>query len=333
MSDDDKTIVLDAGNKEPDYGNCPVCGQKFLPDPEDVERLRCSACGYTQKTVTVVDVGSIIAHKYRVLSYLNGGGYGSIYLCHPLDDVSVRYVLKVLRQPNNTSRKRFRREAGILSSLSSNRRIAKVVDFWEISDNTYIVMEYIDGCNLKQLYKSGCNFDEETVLTIAYEVARALQDIWNEYKIIHRDIKPENIMIDSSSYIKLLDFGHSKQCGQEGAETSLITLAHSSMGTPGFMSPEQFGNFKDVDFRSDIYSLGATLFYLFTGREAVHAETLVGYYNQTVSCSPPPVENFGDKCSPGCIEMIRKMMQLKPQDRHSSYEELIADITRLLNVF
>ena len=280
--------------------------------------------------MTVVDVGSVVAYKYRVLSYLNGGGYGSIYLCHPLDDVSVRYVLKVLRHPNDTSRKRFRREAGILSSLSHNHRIARVVDFWEVSDDTYIVMEYIDGSNLRQLYKDGCAFDDDSVLTIAYEVARALQDIWNEYKIIHRDIKPENIMIDSNSFVKLLDFGLSKQYGKDSSGTSLITLAHSSLGTPGYMSPEQFGNFKDVDFRADIYSLGATLFYLLSGRESMQADTIVEYYNHTVANSPPPVESFGENCSPDCVGLIRKMMQFDPEDRHRSYEELISDIKRLL---
>ena len=330
MSDDDKTIVLDMGTGAPDYGNCPVCGQKFQPDPEDVELLRCPACNFVKKTVTIIEVGSVIAHKYRVLSYLNGGGYGSIYLCHPLGDISARYVLKVLKQPNDVSKKRFKREAGILSSLNNNKRIARIMDYWEASGSTYIVMEYINGSNLKELYKN-CEFDEETVLTIAFEVARALQDIWNEFKIIHRDIKPENIMVDTDSHIKLLDFGLSKQYGQELSQTSKITMAHSSMGTPGYMSPEHFTNFKDVDFRSDIYSLGATLFYLLTGRESMEADSVMEYYNQTMAFSPPPVESFQNRCSEGCIRMIRKMMHRNIADRHHSYEELIAEITALLN--
>lgn len=330
MSDDDKTIIVEPGNITPDHGVCPVCGQKLRPDWNNVELLRCPACSYTKKVTTVVEPGSIVAHKYRILSYLNAGGCGSIYLCHPLDDAAVRYVLKVLKQPTRTGRKRFRREADILGSLTDNQRIARIVDYWEVADDTYIVMEYINGHNLKELYRT-CDFDEYTVLIIALEVARALQDIWNGFQIIHRDIKPENIMLDERSHVKLLDFGLSKQCCEESNNTSMITMARSTLGTPGYMSPEHFTNFKDVDFRSDIYSLGATIFYLLTGHESIEGETMVDYYNHTLAYSPPPPECFKENCSEGCIALIRKMMQSEADQRHSSYEELVAEIKALLH--
>ena len=111
MSDDNKTLFRDPGNRQPDFGNCPVCNKKLQPDWEYVELLRCPVCNFTKKTATVVEPGCIIAHTYRILSYLNGGGFGSIYICHPLDNMAVRYVLKVLKHPTKTSRKRFRRRA------------------------------------------------------------------------------------------------------------------------------------------------------------------------------------------------------------------------------
>ena len=329
MSDNDKTLVIEPGRRQPDFGNCPVCNEKLQPDWENVELLRCPACHFTKKTVTIVEPGSIIAHKYRILSYLSGGGFGSIYICHPLDNMAVRYVLKVLKHPTQTSRRRFRREADILSSLTSNNRIARIVDYWEVENDTYIVMEYIDGSNLKQLQKV-CQFDEYTVLVIGLEVALALQDIWNKYSIIHRDIKPENIMIDNDSHVKLLDFGLSKQCEDTSGNSNMITMENSSLGTPGFMSPEHFTNAKEADFRSDIYSLGATLFFLLTGHDFIQGNSLVDYYNQTIAFSPPPVEQFPGECSPGCVSLIRRMMQKNLEDRHNSYEELVAEINALL---
>lgn len=331
MSDADKTIILESGSGAPEYGSCPICGKNLQPDWDNVELLRCPACRYTKKVATVIEPGSVVAHKYRILSFLNGGGNGSIFLCYPLSAPAERYVLKVLTHPTVTGKKRFRREADILGSVAQNKRVAKILDYWEIGDDTYIVMEYVHGQTLKELTLS-CQFDEYNVLIIAYEIARALQDIWNGFSIIHRDIKPENIMINQESQIKLLDFGLSKQCDNEN-NTSMITMASSSLGTPGYMSPEQFTDFKNADFRSDIYSLGATLFFLLTGHQSIKGVTMMDLYKETLAYSPPPPEKFNGSCSEGCMNMIRKMMQRDPDARYATYEELVADINALLSNF
>lgn len=331
MSDVDKTIIIGEDSNQKGNEVCPVCGQELQPDWDNIELLRCPACSYTKKVITVIEPGSVVAHKYRILSYLNAGGCGSVFLCYPLAEPSTRYVLKVLSHPTLMGKKRFRREADILGTIAANGRIAKIVDYWEVKDNTYIVMEYVDGQTLKELSRS-IQFDEYNILIIAYEVTRALQDIWNDFSIIHRDVKPENIMIDKDSRIKLLDFGLSKQT-DNNSQTDMITVAKSALGTPGYMSPEQFTDFKNVDFRSDIYSLGATLFFLLTGHQSTNGKTLLDLYNQTLSYSPPQLESFHNSCSAECMNMICRMMQRNPEDRYSSYEELIADINTLLSRF
>ena len=100
-----------------------------------------------KKQKVVIAPGNVIANKYRVLSHLNSGGCGDLFLCHPLNDVGVRYVLKVLRNADGTSRKRFRREAVILSSIQNEDRIAKVYDFWENGDDTFIIMACLCKCS------------------------------------------------------------------------------------------------------------------------------------------------------------------------------------------
>ena len=327
MSDPEKTVILEDGAFDPDFGNCPVCGIKLSPDAENAEFLRCPACRYVKRIKTVVEPGNIVANKYRVLSHLKSGGCGSIFLCCPLADQSRRYVLKVLKQAGGTGKKRFRREAQILASIENNDRIARIMDYWESGNDTYIVMEFIVGKNLRE-FLTDYVFDELSTLQIGCEAARALQDIWEQYAIIHRDIKPENIMLNDEWHLKLLDFGLSKQC--DDVMASMITMEQSSLGTPGYMSPEHFTDFKNTDFRSDIYSLGATLFTVLTGEKASDGETVAEYYSATLANSPPAEERFKDKCTPGCMRLIRKMMAAKPEDRHSSYQELLAELEELI---
>ena len=327
MSDLDKTILIDPANCKADFGKCPVCGQALEPDWDQPDALRCPACRYVKKQEIVIAPGHIIGNKYRVLSLFNSGGCGNLYMCHPLTDASVRYVLKVLKKSNNVSQKRFRREATLLASIEHNERIAKIVDYWESHNDTFIVMEYIKGKNLSQL-KQEYTFDEEVTLKIAKEAAVALQYIWENYSIIHRDIKPENIMLDESFHLKLLDFGLSKQCSNSSM-SDMITMDRSCLGTPGYMSPEQFKDFKNADFRTDIFSLGATMFFLLTGQKPFRGTTLEDIYQETMNNAPPPPEKFNGTCSPECIRLISKMMQFDPASRHSSYGELLDEIDML----
>ena len=326
MSDFDKTVIVNFDVTDT-AEKCPVCNISLEPDEKQSGMLRCPVCRYSKIQKLEIAPGQIIGNKYRILSLLGGGGYGDIFICHPLTDPAQRYVLKILRTCNTSSQKRFRREASILAEISNNERIAKILDFWESGADTFIVMEYIRGQNLKQIVVE-YQMDEHAILQIAKETVHALQDIWESCNIIHRDIKPENIMLDQNFHLKLLDFGLSKQCGENGGTD--ITLEKSSLGTPGYMSPEQFTNFKYVDFHSDIFSLGATLFFLLTGKVPFHGTTLMDIYKDTQKNAPPPLESFQGKCSENCAKLIRKMMEFSPEKRHSSYSELLWEIKELL---
>lgn len=318
---------MDHSKKPVNYEACPVCGTPLEPDTTQPDFLRCNTCRFMKKQKIVIAPGNTIANKYRILNHLNSGGCGDLFLCHPLDDVSIRYVLKVLRSHDENNRKRFRREATILSTVSDEERLARVIDFWESHDDTFIIMEYIDGKNLKQL-KDEYVFDEQTTLAIAREITIALQHIWESYSVIHRDIKPENIMLDEKFYVKILDFGLSKKCSE--SEETNITMEHAGLGTPGYMSPEQFSDGKNVDFRSDIFSLGATMFFLLTGQKPFNGNTAVEIYNDTLANSPPSISRFNGICSEKCINLIRTMMQHDPDDRFYSYRELLDGINELI---
>ena len=324
MFDEDKTVVLGEDNPNFDFGRCPVCGMVMRPEPNDIGILRCAACRFIQKQSVTCEPGSIVGNKYKILSHMNDGGFGSIFICYPLEDVSVRYVLKVLRNASANNRLRFKREAKILSSVAG-KRIPRIYDFWQQDNDFFIVMEYINGRNLVQLKKE-CVFDEQTVMLIAREVIIGLSDMWHEHSIIHRDIKPENIMLDENSKVRILDFGLSKQVGVNESTTMNITIAQTGLGTPGYMSPEQFSDCKNVDFRTDIFSLGATMFFLLCGQRPFDGDSPSEIFEDTLRNSPPPAERFAGKCSVPVMQIIQKMMQNDPSARHQSYSELLAEI-------
>ena len=327
MADFDKTIVIDPNSQSQDKEVCPVCGMVLQEDPSQRGYLCCMACNFRKKQTIVLTPGSIVGNKYKLLNYLNSGGCGDLFLCCPLDDMSQRYVLKVMKSHDSASQSRFHREAVILSSIR-NPRIAAVLDHWSTDTESYIIMEYIKGKNLKVVYDF-YSIDEATALQLIQEVALALQYIWENFAIIHRDIKPENIMLNDDLQVKLLDFGLSKQVGS--STMTDVTSERTGLGTPGYMSPEQFLNSRDVDFRADIYSLGATLFFLLTGYKPINGTTNREVYEDTLKNSPPPALLLELKCSSECIDLIQFMMQAKVEDRPSSYGVLLERIARLLN--
>lgn len=327
MTDSDKTVVLDSSPSPGRTGICPVCGTLLQPSGNGTNSLQCPACSFTMRRENIITMGSVVGGKYRILNHLNSGGVGDLFFCHPLDDASIRHVLKVLKLTDDASRRRFRREANILASIAKSDRIAKLIDVLESENNIFIIMEYINGKNLKQL-RYEYVFDENAVLQIARETALTLQYIWETYSIIHRDIKPENIMLDENFHLKLLDFGLSKQySGGNGTE---ITMANLGLGTPGYMSPEQFRDSRSVDFRADIFSLGATMFFLLTGKRLFAGNDPMEIYKNTLNSKPPAASSFDNTCSPGCIAIIQRMVRVDPKERYQTYGELLSDIQRLL---
>ena len=326
MADIDKTVVMDQQDTSSGKELCPVCGMELQPDPQHPDTLYCFACNFRKKLEVILAPGYVVGNKYRLLSHLNSGGCGDLFLCCPLDDLSQRYVLKVMKNCDFVSHARFQREGNILSSIR-NPRIAAVLDFWDADNLSYIIMEYIKGHNLKELMDI-YDINEETALQIILETTLALQYIWDNYTIIHRDIKPENIMLNEELQVKLLDFGLSKIIGSGRSRD--VTTEKVGIGTPGYMSPEQFLDSKNVDFKADIYSLGATLFFLITGEKPIAGKSHSEVYASTVQNSPPSPDKFCQKCSPVTIDLIRSMMQLKPEDR-PDYNEVIQRISALLN--
>ena len=324
----DKTLLsIHLGQAALSMERCPLCRTNLEPDPGEGGILRCPICNYKKKEKFSLSPGSVLKNRYQILNHLGSGGCGDLFLCCPLEDLSVRYVLKTLQNTSEENRLRFCRESEILAGIRDEERVAQVIDYGEIDDSNFIIMEYIQGKTLRELMVE-FEFDETSIFLIGQETALALKHIHEQYSVIHRDIKPDNIMLDENNHLKVLDFGLSKQLSDTAGTD--ITMTNSGLGTPGYMSPEQFRDSRNVDFRADIFSLGATMYFLITGENPFAGDTIPEIYTNTLKNSPPPFRKLASKCSRKGIEVIRHMMEKEVEKRPSSYDELLEEFQVVL---
>ena len=214
-------------------------------------------------------IGSKILN-YNILSLIGEGGMASVYLGEH-DRLGTKVAVKILNpllSVNVQLRERFLNEAKLMASLD-HPNITKVLDFEDEGNILCIVMEYLEGEDLSELIKRTGALPNHQINAIYNQVLAGFQYAHSK-GVVHRDIKPSNIFIRLDGVIKILDFGIAKLFGQ-GNE---MTQTGTQMGTPMYMSPEQVKADKSIDFRSDIYSLGVTLFYACNGHPPYDADTL-----------------------------------------------------------
>jgi len=198
---------------------------------------------------------------YVLIRKLGEGGMAATYLARQ-ESMERMVAIKIMRKnlaKDASFIQRFEREAQLAGSLN-HVNIVGVHEVGEGGGFHYLAMEYVEGRSAGEMVKDSGGMDEELALHITMQVARAL-DAAHQEGIVHRDIKPDNILVTDSSVAKVCDFGLARSTTDE----TRMTQTGIMMGTPHYVSPEQARGEKDVDIRSDIYSLGATLYHLVTG--------------------------------------------------------------------
>ena len=222
--------------------------------------------------------------KYQVLGPLGRGGMGEVYKAFQPDlhrHVAIK-TMHVGGQGRAEFVERFQREARTAARLV-HPNIVQIHDIGAEGDLQYIVMEYVEGWSLKEALAEK-KLDLRRSLKIAWRVARTLQYA-HEQKIIHRDIKPANILVDRRGHVKILDFGLAKSL----AEGKGLTATGAMIGTPQYMAPEQaFGAPEEVDGRADLYSLGAVLYEMATGRPPFDGPTVLAILRKIEEEEPAP---------------------------------------------
>lgn len=264
-----------------------------------------------------------VVGAYRVLELIGSGGMGRVYRGkHTKLEKTV--ALKVLSPELITNRdfvQRFYREARMAATLE-HPNIVSVFDVGEDQGCHYLIMQYVDGISLSGYIQQKGRIDLVDAVDIMEKIARGLYcaEVNN---IVHRDIKPGNVLLTKDGGVKIVDFGLSKNV----AGMTMLTQAGILMGTPHYMAPEQCVE-GVVDHRADIYSLGATGFYMLTGHKPFSSLKALEVIRMKKRGKIPPLEDMGPEVSEEITVIISKMMATKPEDRYQSNSDIIADLTK-----
>lgn len=258
---------------------------------------------------------------YEIVSQLGRGGMGSVYKARQskLNRLAALKIMapELAADPDFVAR--FKREATAAASLS-HPNIVQVYSAGESEGTHYIAMEFVDGETLKQHIERQGRLDPREAIAITVYVAEALQYGWNKARLIHRDIKPENIFLSNTGEVKVGDLGLAKTVG--GATTSL-TQTGMMMGSPHYISPEQARGVSNIDFRTDIYSLGCTLYHMLTGRPPYEGTDTLAVITKHVNDPPPAIFKVWPTCPIPVALMVGKMLAKQRHERPASYEDLI----------
>jgi serine/threonine protein kinase/Tfp pilus assembly protein PilF len=268
-------------------------------------------------------IGQTFLH-YQILVKLGEGGMGIVYLAEDtkLDrKVAIKFLPSHISS-NSDERKRFEIEAKAAAALN-HPNIATIYAIEEFDDEMFIVMEYIDGVELKEKLKSG-PLDTNQAINIAQQIARGLEAA-HEKNIIHRDIKSTNIMITDKGQVKIMDFGLAKVRG--GIE---LTKEQSTIGTAAYMSPEQARGDK-VDQRSDLWSFGVVFYEILTGQLPFKGDYDQAVIYSIINENYQSISNFRSDISQQIEEIISKALRKNPQDRYQSAQQIIDDFHAIAN--
>ena len=272
-------------------------------------------------------IGKTISH-YKIIEKLGEGGMGVVFLADDLKlerQVAIKFLTQHLTKDKDNV-ERFEREAKAAASLNhpniiTIHEIAQEKDPAKADEQTYIVMEYIEGESLRTRIDKGVS-DLNEIIDITKQICKGLQEA-HKTDIVHRDIKPENILIDGRDCVKILDFGLAKLKG-----VSKLTQEASTLGTIHYMSPEQIQG-KEVDHRSDIWSLGVVLYEMLTGKVP-----FTGEYEQAVTYSILNEEpNLGEavlKSIPeALITLLEKSLRKDTSERIGKISEFKTELEEI----
>ena len=215
-------------------------------------------------------------------------------------------------------RQRFMREARAAGHLQ-HADILQVLDAGVDGEDNWIAMEYVQGHDLSHFIRAGQLLPVEEVLSIGQRLALAL-DYAHRQGVIHRDIKPANVMLErSSGVLKIMDFGIARIADGSRTRTGLV------LGTPSFMSPEQLAGLK-VDGRSDLYSLGAMLYQLLTGRLPHQADSMAQLMYQIANQAPPDVRHYRPELPESLALVLALALEKRPELRYASGQQMAGDL-------
>jgi serine/threonine-protein kinase len=267
---------------------------------------------------------------FYIKSLIGVGGMGNVFLATQLSmerDVALKVLsAAVTRDPEDLER--FMNEVRVTAKLE-HPNIVSAYEAGEDDGYYYMAIAYVNGLSLdKKIHQSkNKRLKEKESLRIIKKIALALSYAWNDHGMLHRDVKPENILLDAHGEPKLADFGLSRTNQQAKRVTSHGTI----MGTPNYMSPEQMDDLASADKRSDIYSLGATLYQMLTGKIPFDGSSVIKTFKLIATESLDDPRKYNPNISLHTIKLLEKMMARNADDRYQTWKDCLNDISLILN--
>ena len=296
---------------------CKECGTQIIP----LEEITVTETLETPKEE--LTTGSTFAGRYQIIEELGKGGMGKVY--RVLDkELKEEVALKLIKPEIASDKKtleRFSNELKLARKIS-HKNVSRMYELMEEKGTRYITMEYVRGEDLKRLIRKIGQLSAGQAIPIAKQVCAGLAEA-HRLGVIHRDLKPHNIMVDEEGNARILDFGIARSLKAKG-----ITGAGVMIGTPEYMSPEQ-AEVKEVDQRSDIYSLGVILYEMVTGRVPFEGETPVGIAMKHKSEIPKDPRELNTQLPEDLSRMILKCMEKDKEKRYQNAEEVHSELTKI----
>ena len=260
---------------------------------------------------------------YQIISKLGAGAMATVFKARQLslDRVVAIKVLPKRLSENVEYVERFYKEGKAAAKLN-HANIVQAIDVGEASGYHYFVMEFVEGDTLHEMLAERKVLTEADALGYIIQIARALEHAHHQ-GLIHRDVKLKNIMITPGGEAKLADMGLAREASDAAAAQAEAGRAY---GTPYYISPEQIRGEVDIDFRANIYSLGATLYHLVTGRVPFDGETPAAVMNKHLKESLVPPDHINTSLSAGIGEVVEVMMAKDRRHRYASTTDLLVDL-------
>src|SRR5262245_4808662 len=261
---------------------------------------------------------------YTLEARLGSGAMGSVYKAYQ-KGMKRHVAVKILRRDLTDDPRqveRLQREAALVGKLD-HPNIVRGLDTGETDGLVWFVMELVEGYNLREnLAKNGPMAADEAI-RVARQLAEALEHA-GEHGIVHRDIKPGNVLVGKDGIPRLTDYGLAK-----GESDDALTQLDATLGTPQYIAPEQARNPRDADIRSDIYSLGATLYAMLAGEPPFAGETMAATLTKVLYERPKSLAEKAPDASPALAYVVERMMAKDRRHRYQTPDELLRDLREL----
>lgn len=317
--------------------SCPKCDTAYRVEttPTEDKKVQCKKCGEIfstaayAKTLDTPLPGSASSTAREIIGQTIGacrigekigqGGMGTVYKAHHINldiPVAVKILPPQFAASDKANSDRFIREARSAAKLK-HQNVVGVLNVAHERGVYYIVMDYVDGKSVEKLLREQKKLPINQAIDIISQVCEALSYA-NENNIVHRDIKPDNVMLDSKGEVKLADLGLAKRIDEE----SHLTQAGSMVGTPYYMSPEQVEDSRNADHRSDIYSLGCTLYQMVCGDVPFEGSSMANILYKHVNSPVPDPTESNPEIPKSLSRVIMKMMAKQPENRYPTAKQV-----------